>query len=529
MRYLTYIVKSSIMLYLSSHLVSCGSNSEDLQTNITKPTIPIEKPEISDLGYEQAGLPKIIDYSQPLDLADPYCTVEEAKRKGNIGIARIWIHDESQGGLKQVKADLSQFSRLGLESHIISQTYTHIEIKQSQAASILPTSLQKTPFEFNGIPENLAQQMQNQSDENGRLLTFCRDTIAYPPDSLENVALASALGIQKAYQVRKDFLKFVHKKQQDDEIKKLVLLIHPRILIPTKQQRQNNTYVIFTDNAFFAYTEQLPIVAILPHSKMWLEANHNTGRFWEQVGIISHEFGHYLFLLHAWSLVSYSKLQENLAGLNLFNTARRVNTSTVIGAFNEGSADLVSYQALALEPEISYEINIGKDEIKSRDLLSFEAWYSRSSGQDGSFFMEEKKIDQDFLKIFFSPTNFSQASLRRKQDIHYLGAILAYGMNQLFSTSTRLANLSKKERHLQKSIMLLSWFESLDKSFQFDSRMLKPKEYLRKIILQGIIIASEKTAGKSHVNQSQCALIEKIFPTYYEDWEYDKNFPAGCF
>ena len=220
----------------------------------------------------------------------------------------------------------------------------------------------------------------------------------------------------------------------------------------TKQMKSNKLEYM-TDNAFY-YNKG---IYFIPHSKMYIdfvgEAHVN---FWEIPFIASHEYGHMVFETFFPRGTKKLSLREQAKELNCisgdwhkrqsppkFEKGQRVlSHEEILGAFNEGFADMFAYYTL---------------DSKMVSLKNVP-WFEGEREVDSLFFGNgDRKVYNKYVAdIFFSSTELGYRDAGSTfQDGHTIGAIFAANINDF---------MNKVGATTQKAKLKISinWLKSLE-------------------------------------------------------------------
>lgn len=245
-----------------------------------------------------------------------------------------------------------------------------------------------------------------------------------------------------------------------------------------------------TDNAF--YSPSTATITFLPHSSQHFQFAI-LRNLWNVPVVSAHEYGHHLFENlqggdhlspdgHS-SCLGNEETQSNLKSFRL--TSRK----DVLTAFNEGFSDLVAYYSLS---------------SSERDLTLVRCLeVSRDVGSPIFYDGNPKIFDQAALRLFFSTTRSRSLACEETnyQDVHTMGAILAYSYNKF---SGQLTN-SREE----KLAALIEWVKFL--GFEYRHRSSQgPEDFLRKSFIELLRISA--TRSNRSFDENLCRVVDEIFP-----------------
>ncbi len=410
-------------------------------------------------------------------LADPDCSEEHAVKSiaDKDGFIKVWLGSQNSVQLTHVRLS-HEISGSGLQSDFMSEAIWGREVQYELACKT-----QKDGSELCG-------DYSNKVVYQGKRLFFCKVGGDYPRESLENVALASLVGMYKTYSMH-------HHLYPDRPLPKVTLLVHPRI---TDRKYTNNQAIkdavsfdisrVRTDNAYWFLTGSDGIaIAAVPESlekRRFLKGDQ--GHFWEMPSIMGHEYGHHMFHYYAPSL-SVSSVN------NFVNTPDMILASSAI---NEGFADLIAYFTYLQEyPDLGWFV---------LDDVLFNREVSKAHFSDGS----EKALEEWFLHHYFRQTTPFPANKHQADpsDDHAVGAILAHGLYKIFYPTTK----SSISEAFQKSV---EWVQRMEEHFQEDAQ-LESSQLLEKSVFHAVSLVKENEVDNK--DSAYCAVIRKVFPTFLE-------------
>ena len=207
----------------------------------------------------------------------------------DLGIRKIWV--DYSGTVKEVEVDLS-----GVKGN--------------------PVSIVNVTFNAHG-----SLDLDKGRGYPGYKIFICSDSKTYPRDSLENVVLSTAFSLKKSREI---FFKTKYSKKTN--LTPLNVWIHPSVY-------QNNSQLL--DNAFALGTKD---IAILEHSSLGLKLMMKGTNLWEELSVVSHEYGHIL-LNHIYPLTSSSTKTT-------YDLHNAIGERTTIRAYHEAFADLFLFTPL---------------------------------------------------------------------------------------------------------------------------------------------------------------------------------------
>lgn len=339
--------------------------------------------------------------------------------------------------------------------------------------------------------------------EEGEDLPFCKKG-PYPEHSIENAALAIMTGIQITE-------KFYEQSSGKSLAQKVRVYVFPKIE-RVLHLKDGSTFTVYdTDNARWSnssWKKNSPFsIEFLPHSLE--KRSYFKKSVWSQPGVASHELSHHIFY----------KIAPHMSSVGGGGTAgvhRRVDLSMTITALNEGFADLLAY----------YSYSSGVNPIGKFEFSSFKK--ARFVGAETNDDEAPKVISPSVLKHFFQdkrsfPDNTSISP--DHQDVHTLGALSAFVMDQLFSLKIKFHHQTISTE--KKAKLLYLWVEEIDKFFldqELKQRFFEePSFFLEKALYKAVQIAFIEP-DKLALTQGQCEIIRKRLSAYASSWEEQKKY-----
>jgi hypothetical protein len=325
-------------------------------------------------------------------------------------------------------------------------------------------------------------------------LKLCRPEGPYARASVEGVGLASYANLATAY----DFYQSLPGRSTALLKSRLLVLptVEKRYELKGEKKRQ-----ISTDN--LAYTPDFagqPAFIVYPKGRrtkedgLWKDLN-----LWELPWAMAHEYGHHIFRTHTRVTRLGSENPTSLGDvlpIHSFDDAAASNLRSVggteyWGATNEAFADLFSYYTHGGEPGLVDGVDCF-DESRATESSSF-------------FNGEAKRLDEEILGIFTSSSTVARGTCKNPnfQDIHAIGAIIAYGVNRLFDTAVNETHGAVAAR--TKAELLLQWAERLGAL----ARTTSPANLNFALILKE---AMTVTANAGVATAEQCAVMRDVFP-----------------
>jgi len=270
----------------------------------------------------------------------------------------------------------------------------------------------------------------------------------------------------------------------------------------TKQMKSNKLEYM-TDNAFY-YNKG---IYFIPHSKMYIdfvgEAHVN---FWEVPFIASHEYGHMVFETFFPRGTKKLSLREQAKKLNCisgdwhkrnapakFDKGQRVLThEEILGAFNEGFADMFAYYTL---------------DSKMVSLKNVP-WFEGEREVDSLLFGNgERKVYNKYVAdIFFSTEELGYRDEGSTfQDGHTIGAIFAANIND-FMEKTGVVTQSSKLK------VTINWLKTLESFYPKDSKLSTYAFMFR--VIERFVDQIKQEIGVTKLSDEQKNLLSHSFPIY---------------
>lgn len=297
-------------------------------------------------------------------------------------------------------------------------------------------------------------------------VTICPGVSDYNKNTVENASLSINYTITKTNNKVKTLFPTM-------DIEPVTVKVTPLYGEKVKAGKRTQTSYM-TDNAFYLPTDNT--IQFLPQSKEGL-ALGVFGKIpvWEIPMVASHEYGHHLFAtIYPRSQSAEEELSLKGHELCFDNRVdhvhhakhvtrnKNVDFDTVLGAFNEGFADLVSFYSLE------------NDERALTDIKCMET----SRDVDSSIFHDgvSKTFDSDNLDIFFGVADQETKSCGEADftGIHDIGAVFAHAVDSIMSLYS-----SNKDTKLKVTI---NWLKKLNEK-HYDLDALSTRRQLNAIYL----------------------------------------------
>ncbi|MBM4252615.1 MAG: hypothetical protein FJ146_11640 [Deltaproteobacteria bacterium] len=331
-------------------------------------------------------------------------------------------------------------------------------------------------------------------------LRICPATKSFPRNSVEGVgrtALANVGTASKFY----DSI-----PTASTTLPHSALLVLPRI--ETVYKDSSKVSVTVDNLAYAPNFRGMPTFVIYPKgSRSVREGRWVNVNFWEVPWAIAHEFGHHVFNNHSGVSGSTQGIFKDLPlyGSTLGIVAgeeRQITNDDLLVAVNEGFADIFAYYTLGGDPGVTSSLDCFQ---KSRDTGS-------ATFADGT----EKILSQEVLSAFTASRTLSSPSTCQSpsfQEVHAIGAIIAYGVDQVFQAALPATQSLNAER--EKGRLLLVWAQKLGRVFRtLGADSSGGKNNLAKLILE----AMKAAAPNGTMAAAGCQAVRKYFPVYATTW-----------
>lgn len=321
------------------------------------------------------------------------------------------------------------------------------------------------------------------------IVSVCPDAGKYERGSVESAALNVNYYISKTNRKVKELLPSA---KIDPVSVEITPMIKKSLKVIVKGEEVWKYEAFDTDNAYYMPSKKS--ITFLPHSEEFRKAGI-TMNFWEVPMVSAHEYGHHIFeSIHPSH--SHAEGMKNCFGkLGLQSDAseaeaREVTKDDVLGALNEGFADLVSF----------YTLDNNERGLKGVPCLEISRDVSSSAFANGT----PKTFSPSALADFFSVKEVeakADCSVPNYQDIHVIGAIFANGADRLLAIST-----DTKDERLS---IILNWLQDM-KVKSASMKSLSPEDFLRESFKLLVEMTAAKTDGK--IDQAECDIAKEIYP-----------------
>jgi hypothetical protein len=380
----------------------------------------------------------------------------------------------------------------------IREIFKGIFVKSADR-SVVTNTFYGTDVEL--IPRGNQLEMVHHS--RGRQVTVCPEVSSYERDTVESASQNVSYFITKTH-------KAVAAQAPGLKIPSIKIHISPRHRVTLRVKSLGGKKMSFykTDNAFYDPTEKS--VTFLPHSQAWKNAGIKAN-FWEVPMVASHEYGHHIFQTilkgPGGKITGSRSLTPCFSNHPVVEDGEVVTPSTfadkvsILGAYNEGFADLISYYSLASEER----------SVQGVRCLSI----SRDVGKSTFFDGKQKVFSNEVLSTFFSPSPLPQdlpCEVTNFQGIHTMGAVFAHSADRMLEHWT----VSKEE----KLAVTILWARKLAVKLK-DFHSLPRRQFMREIY--ALYIRTAAGYFDEPMNADSCKLAKATFPSITQDLPECKN------
>lgn len=482
----TRFVRSSFgfVLPVLSILMGCGLDQDSKQ-------------ETSDIVRP----PKFSD-SDILSLEDPDC--DPHRLAGKMGRETlIWMAD-STGQIRQQTFDMSEFSTAGLRNQYIRGTYWH-DGSGTKGSGQNIESIESMLADY--LPKKSAHSFKSNTDQSLKLIGFCKPNGGYNRNSLENVALAMAVGVRQTYQ-----FSYQQLRSQGIVLPRVNLIAQLKVILPKSEWENPEIPEYFSDNASWFMSKSSPkeyYISSFPQSREFF--NRYQYRYWEIPSIFGHEYGHHIFR----QIMSF-QAQDEIEG-------------RMLGAINEGFSDLSSWLSLRHSKSMYQQLIIDDPSNKTRnpDSAAIELLLPDPSTLTLIQKNFPKKVDENFVTYFTSDTSASDRVISVeeliRQDLHLSGAALAHIFWRFSEMSNPVMDLAKIQGLNIKWINKISHIREQSTGLQPTSLSLF-KLYIQEmvqVIWNSVPIDQQDVTGrKLH------SLMQKLIPGLYKSLDLPDSLEA---
>lgn len=499
------IFKNSNLLKISliaSLLTSCGESPKDEKKSPTPfgPETPIEIRKGDNLtSLEQQGYYQIED-------------IECQKFNGALNFQSLYVN--LWNGQYYENKELANDTKISSEPYLQSPAVKEVIRNFS---TIDECTYDKETFKDTCEEKPVVTSV-------GEKIKICKDGYSYERTSVEATAITSLRFIDQA-------AKFYHSLPGSNiKLPKIELSIFPKLgsLFRESPFEDFDEVTIYdSDNLYFipypSHKNQkyTPTITVFPSSKLTLEPEGDSfnAHLWESEFILSHEYGHFVLFEHSKlnDIIALSSAQvqkglkefthskmrtqkyllQQLGLLKSEDTSNKKREVTFIehwGAINEAYADLFAYY--------SNHMPIGA-------LNGYQCFEQSREVSAAEFYNTNKKVFD--LQAYDTFTSDKQETLfvdckttNDLQEIHSFGAVLAFGINQLFTNSEFAADQNPEKL----GELTLKWADNLGKLILSDIANPNLDNVTVLTMLQEAVkVASMEKDGKNILTQGQCNVL----------------------
>ena len=338
-------------------------------------------------------------------------------------------------------------------------------------------------------------------------MKICASAANFKRESLEGVAISSLYHTHTLF----DFYNGLTAKSVD--LGQVDLLLMPKF-----QDKYPTRTDIKSDNlSYIPSLENRPYIVLFPKGdagkRIWPKVN-----LWESAWVIAHEASHHVFRMQFTKGLQKTSLKRDAvmsavssasnpiirlpdehdhapSSFALQGRTRTVGVGEMLAAVNEGFADLLGFYAAGASSSLVDGLACF---AKNRDVLA-------PAFANGTL----KALDQTALTTFFSTVvvapqarpGVQPCDVPNYQDEHAIGAIVVYGLHQLFAE----ASADNKAQ----ADMTVKWIDAMPKT------VATPQVLFEGLVRSGVQVAAQ---GGRTLTANQCAVVRKVFPVYATGW-----------
>lgn len=411
---------------------------------------------------------------------DPACQ----QGAGATALERAAIPIFENGSFSMQDTDFSGYKGNPLAGVLIAKTDFHPQLAYKCTEDFVLQSCKVGVFVKQAVP-----------------LHICKQNAEYSRESVESIALTSINNVNLVFN-------FYNSLSSAKPLAPISLIVLPEI-----QRLYPSGKAVDADNlAYVVRSGSEPAVFVFPKTdsgrRIWPTAN-----LWESSWMLAHEGAHHIYRKEVRATLTLTDEDVFLPILKWGPSAQQPPTSLtsrtpslkdVDDSINEGFADLMAFYS------------IDEDEAA---FVNFPC-FSKGRNLKSQVFEtnEEKALSQKVLDVFLATeyihpkisTTQLACDVPDYQDVHAIGAIIAHGINELFSASpvaTNAASATKK-----KGEMLLEWL----RTFNATAKLSNAEGLLKDRINSAI-----KVARQTKLTAEQCDVIDRVFPVYATEWSGD--------
>ncbi len=399
-------------------------------------------------------LPLISTRDQPVvyELADPDCQSRMELVNLPLTLTETWVTTTSGDNVIRQRVTLPRTqTKASLQNEAVAKTtygenYERVcDFRKPKQARCVNNLGREIPFYRKGL--------------NGPLpLKICKDQHQYPLDSYETVSLTAA------YQLGRTRQFYLKAAPESPPPLRVVLSMFPTFAeiydyFPQLNKSPGRLVTYMTHNlAYFPESEE---IVIFPET-VNATSKH---KLWESPFVLSHEYGHHID--HIRHKNSYSQ-----AGL-LWSATRHSFIDLVAQGSLDPGVEKATFQALQGDKPLSMTPKALLTTAMGEAFADLIAFYTEGESSASILTFDEIGTDRDILSPRFANglekilsrrhtnTFFNQfeaktpeGRLNMMTGVHTIGAILAYGVHELFSSLTA-STVDDEARTLAKYRLLL--------------------------------------------------------------------------
>ena len=242
------------------------------------------------------------------------------------------------------------------------------------------------------------------------MIGFCKTNGGYKRNSLENVALAMAVGVRQTYHFSLQQL-----RRLGNNLPRVNLVAQLKLMLPQSEWEKPETPEYLSDNASWFMSNSSPeeyFISSFPQSREFYGRYQYS--YWEIPSIFGHEYGHHIFR-QVMSFQTQDEVEYRM-----------------LGAINEGFSDLSSWLSLRNSKTMYQQLIIDDptNETRNPDSDSIQLMLPDPATLTLVQKKFPKEIDENFVNFFTSDSSQSDRMIPVeeiiRQDVHLSGAALAH-------------------------------------------------------------------------------------------------------
>lgn len=472
------MLKHLFLALLAMSLFACGS--DDGGSSSASPDAVIRKLDGGKpLFYNQA-------HTQCAQGSNPYLETHNAINfhfAGKLTAINLKFENRAYQAIPEIKNDETHYNFVeGTKHHQVIKSVTKL---------------------FKNDEGEVVSVESEENQKVGKIVQICEEQ-KIQRDSGEHVALNIVTALDQSFKALKAI-------DELNDLSPTTVYTHPEVIESVEIYDANTRQLksveseTMTDNAFYWNNG----IYFIPHSAEYLEMlrvrKMTHVNFWETSFVASHEFGHKVFEHNFPDGAKRQSFIEAARGRNCFNNhwrkkksssnkgARVLTKEEILGAFNEGFADMFAF----------YSLESGLSSLKN------VPWFERERDVDSM-------IDEDFKRKVYDKKvadayfldrelNYRTDADAKFQDSHTIGAIFAANIN-FFMDSVGVTSKSQKLK------VTMKWLASLQKNYESDQKLTE-YAFLFKVI-ERYVDEVKSVLGVQTLTAEQKAFLVKGFPHY---------------